>query len=152
MRSAAERDELSRNFRRLRSVLSNDSRAIRLAIGPTRGRTRNGTLRLRLTDSHSINTPSPACSKRQYACKRQRKPWSSPAAFSRSRGVPASASSAIFVDTLRLAARVELMRRYSTACSVLYVAVRTVASRSIRMNTRSRSPFLPSSLDAFTSS
>ena len=39
------------------SVRSIDSRAKRVTIGPTTGRTTYGTGRLRLTVSHSISTP-----------------------------------------------------------------------------------------------
>ncbi len=39
------------------SVRSIDSRAKRVTIGPTTGRTTYGTDRLRLTDSHSMSTP-----------------------------------------------------------------------------------------------
>ena len=51
--------------RTLSSVRSSDSRATPSTIPEMNGRSSDGAARLRLTDSHSINTPPPACSKRQ---------------------------------------------------------------------------------------
>jgi hypothetical protein len=87
-------------------VRVSDSRAIRLISGSAIERTNHGTSRLSEIDSRSIRTSLPTCAYRQYEFNRHRNPRSAPP------------DSTIFVERLRLVARVPDRRSNTTSCSV----------------------------------